>query len=97
MTFIYLLVFGFAATAVLGMVVDDDEMVVTAKYEGGTDVGITTFVGRRHHITHGAEGKAIAAHLPDDRLNELLEGETVLYYGEKKTNRKKLAKELKNH
>lgn len=70
------------SAAVLGLIVNEDEILVAAKYDGASDVGITVNVGRRHHITHGAEGKAIAAFLPKATLAKFLRNKNIFYHGE---------------
>lgn len=83
------------STAILGLIVDEDETLVAAKYEGGSDVGLTVNVGRRHHITHGAVGKAIAAFLPKDKLARLLRRKNIYYHGEpERFDKKRFEKEL---
>ncbi|HEX2965163.1 MAG TPA: IclR family transcriptional regulator C-terminal domain-containing protein, partial [Syntrophorhabdaceae bacterium] len=60
------------------------------------DIGVATVrIGRRWPISHGAEGKAIAAFLPDNSLNELLEQSELYFHGKpEKFDKKKLLKEL---
>lgn len=70
------------STAILGLIVNEDEILVAAKQDAEGDVGITVSIGRSHHITHGAEGKAIAAFLPKEKLARLLRSKTVFYHGE---------------
>ncbi|MBN2060869.1 MAG: IclR family transcriptional regulator [Deltaproteobacteria bacterium] len=68
------------STATLGLIVDD-QIFVISKNEGGVDVGITARIGRRFHISHSAEGKAIAAFLPEKDLEELLQSKELYFHG----------------
>jgi DNA-binding IclR family transcriptional regulator len=82
------------STATLGLIVDD-QLFVAAKYEGGRDVGLTVRVGRRFPLTHGADGKAIAAFLPEKELDELLQRADLYFHGDpKKLDRVRLKEEL---
>ena len=84
------------STATLGLIVDN-QIVVVAKYESGHDVGITVRIGRRFPLTHGAEGKAIAAFLPKQELDKLYQNPDLNFYGkQEKLNRTRLHKELKD-
>jgi DNA-binding IclR family transcriptional regulator len=81
-------------TATLGLIVDK-YLVVAAKYEDHRDIGVTVRIGRRWPISHGAEGKAIAAFLPEEKLNELLQEDELYFYGKpEKLDRKRLWQEL---
>jgi DNA-binding IclR family transcriptional regulator len=82
------------STATLGLIVDN-QIVVVAKYEGGHDVGITVRIGRRFPLTHSAEGKAIAAFLPEQEFDKLFQNPDLYFYGkQEKHNRARLQKEL---
>lgn len=82
------------STATLGLIVDN-QILVAAKYEGGRDVGITVRIGRRFPLTHGAEGKAIAAFLPEKELDELLQNGDLYFYGkQERLDRVRLQEEL---
>jgi DNA-binding IclR family transcriptional regulator len=82
------------STATLGYIADD-QLIVIAKYEGEKDVGLTVRIGRHFPFTHGAEGKAIAAFLPEKQLKELLKRKNLLFHGTpEKLERKRLADEF---
>lgn len=82
------------STATLGLMVDDQIMVI-AKYEGGKDVGLTVRIGRQHSITHGVEGKAIVAFLPEKEQNEILKRKDLFFHGNpEKLDRKRLMNEF---
>lgn len=67
------------STAALALIVSN-QMTIVAKQEGsGSDLGITVRVGRNFHITHSAEGKAIAAYLPENELEALLQREDLFF------------------
>lgn len=72
------------STAILGLIVDDDEIIVVGKREGGKDLGVTVKIGRRFPITHSAEGKAIAAFLPAKELKKLLQKKNLYFYSDPK-------------
>lgn len=67
-------------TAALGLIADKN-VFVAAKHEGGNPLGITMRVGHRFPLTYGCHGKAIAAFLPENELDELLEEETLYFHG----------------
>jgi len=83
------------STSTLGLIVEK-QLVVAAKYEDRRDIGVATVrIGRRWPMTHGAEGKAIAAFLPEEQLNELLQEEELYFHGKPdKLDMKRLRKEL---
>jgi DNA-binding IclR family transcriptional regulator len=83
------------ATSTLGLIVDG-QILVAAKHEGGREVvGITVRIGRRWPLTHGAEGKAIAAFLPEKELDELLLRGDLYFHGKpEKFDRARLLEEL---
>ena len=70
------------STSVLGLIISENELIIAGKYEGGSDVGITVRIGRRIHISHSAEGKAIAAFLPEKDLKKLLQQKQLYFYGQ---------------
>lgn len=82
------------STAALALI-NEDQLSIVAKHEGGRDVGITVRVGRTFHITHSAEGKSIAAFLPKEELDGLLRRKD-LYFQDKsgKVDRKRLLLDL---
>lgn len=82
-------------TATLGLIVEK-HLVIAAKYEDKRDIGMATVrIGRRWPMTHGAEGKAIAAFLPEEQLDALLQEEELYFHGKpERLDRKRLKKEL---
>jgi DNA-binding IclR family transcriptional regulator len=82
------------ATVALG-IISDDKTYVVAQFEGAPGMGISSPIGYVTPITYGAHGKAIAAFLPQDELEELLKNEGLYFYGSPvKFNKAKLLKEL---
>ncbi len=81
-------------TATLGLITDRTVFVV-AKNEGGVDIGVTIRTGHRFPLSYGSHGKAIAAALPDQELEQLLK-EPKLYFhgGSEKLDRNRLTEEL---
>lgn len=68
------------ATVALG-VISDDKTYVVAQYEGAPGMGISSPIGYVTPITYGSHGKAIAASLPEDELQELLSSQPLHFYG----------------
>jgi DNA-binding IclR family transcriptional regulator len=68
------------ATVTLGLV-SDDKTYVLAEYEGAPGIGISSSIGYTTPITYGSHGKAIAASLPENELEELLKNEKLYFYG----------------
>ena len=82
------------ATVALG-VIFDNRAIVVAQYEGSPGVGISSPVGNVSPITYGAHGKAIAAFLPEDELEDLLKSGGLYFYGKPdKYDRNRLLREL---
>jgi DNA-binding IclR family transcriptional regulator len=82
------------ATVALG-IISEDKTYVVAQYEGAPGIGISSPIGYVTPITYGAHGKAIAAFLPKDELEELLKNKKLFFYGSPaKFNKTKLLKEL---
>ena len=82
------------ATVAFG-VISDDKTYVVAQYEGAPGIGISSPIGYVMPITYGAHGKAIAASLPEDELEELLNNKNLFFYGSPaKFNKTRLKKEL---
>jgi DNA-binding IclR family transcriptional regulator len=82
------------ATVALG-VISDDKTFVVAQYEGAPGIGISAPIGHVSPITYGSHGKAIAAFLPEDELEELLKNNKLYFYGSPdKYNETRLKKEL---
>jgi IclR family pca regulon transcriptional regulator len=81
-------------TAVLALILDD-HLSIVAKHEGINDLGITMRLGLKLHLTHGAEGKAIAAFMSEKELYDLLKQKSLYFYGvHKKPDKALLLKEL---
>lgn len=81
-------------TATFGLIADD-KVFVAAKYEGGTDIGITIRVGHRFPLTYGSHGKAIVSFLPAREQKSILGGKKLYFHGTpEKLDRNRLDKEL---
>jgi hypothetical protein len=64
-------------------------------WEGERDIGYTIRVGNRFPFTYGSHGKAIAAFLPREELDQLLRGKHLYFHGKPDGfNRQRLMKEL---
>ena len=88
------LVKGAGGTATFGLIVDD-KVFVAAKYEEGTDIGITIRVGQRFPLTYGSHGKAIVSFLPAKEQKSILDGKKLYFHGTpEKLDRNRLDKEL---
>jgi DNA-binding IclR family transcriptional regulator len=82
------------ATAAIGLIADKN-VFVAAKHEGGHVLGITMRVGHRFPLTYGCHGKAIAAFLPEEELDSLLQEEDLYFHGDpSKFDRQRLNKEM---
>jgi DNA-binding IclR family transcriptional regulator len=82
------------ATVALG-VISDDKTFVVAQYEGAPGIGISSAIGHVTPVTYGAHGKAIAAFLPENELEELLKNKELYFHGSpQKFSRSRLKKEL---
>jgi len=82
------------ATAALGLIADKN-VFVAAKHEGERVLGITMRVGHRFPLTYGCHGKAIAAFLPEEELDRLLQDEKLYFHGEpSQLNRARLLQEI---
>lgn len=83
------------STAALALIVNNQLTIVAKQESGGNEVGITVRVGRNFHLTHSAEGKAIAAFLPENELDELLQGKELFFQNKSgKVDRKRLLLDL---
>jgi DNA-binding IclR family transcriptional regulator len=69
------------STAVFG-VISGDQFFVVAKDDGNLDIGLDIAVGRRFHLTLGAHGKAIVAHLSPANRKAVLAQEKLYFYGD---------------
>ena len=82
------------ATVTLG-VISDDKTYIVAEYLGAPGIGISSPIGYVTPITYGSHGKAIAAFLPKDELEELLKNNDLYFYGRpEKFNKQRLLEEL---
>jgi DNA-binding IclR family transcriptional regulator len=68
------------STALFGLISGDNVFIV-AKQEADQNIGITTRVGHRFNITHGAHGKAILAFLPQEEREKVLIRARVFFHG----------------
>jgi len=68
------------ATVTLGLI-SDNKTYVVAEFEGAPGIGISSRIGYTTPITYGSHGKAIAASLPENELEELLHKESLYFYG----------------
>lgn len=81
-------------TATLGLI-SANRVYVAATHEGGVDIGVTIRTGHRFPLTYGSHGKAIAACLPKNDLDELLLDSDLYFHGSPQTlDRIRLKKEL---
>ena len=67
-------------TAALG-IIDGDTVVVVSRYESDKNIGVTIRVGNHVPISYGSHGKAIAAFMPEDDLNALLQKKKLYFHG----------------
>jgi DNA-binding IclR family transcriptional regulator len=68
------------ATAALGLIADRNVFVAN-KRENGSAIVVTMRVGHRFPLTYGCHGKAIAAFLPQNELDDLLKEKKLYFYG----------------
>jgi DNA-binding IclR family transcriptional regulator len=82
-------------TALFGLI-NGDHVFVVAKREGNQNIGFSTRLGHRFHITLGAHGKAIVAFLPEKDREKVLAKKKVYFYGDPaRLNMKRLRDDLK--
>ncbi|MDD5337865.1 MAG: IclR family transcriptional regulator [Dehalococcoidales bacterium] len=82
------------ATVTMGVIFKDVTFTV-AEYLGAPGMGVSSPIGYTTPITYGSHGKAIAAFLPQDELDELLKSKDLYFYGTPgKFDKKKLLDEL---
>jgi len=67
-------------TALLG-IISGEHLIVTAKRDGDTRLGITIEIGHRFQVTAGAHGKAIVSFLADEKYKKIMEGKKLYFYG----------------
>jgi DNA-binding IclR family transcriptional regulator len=81
-------------TAILGLIAGES-VFVAAKQEGGRDIGYTIRIGNRFPLTYGSHGKAIAAFLGKEELDQLLQSKNLYFHGKPDNfDRNKLTEEL---
>jgi DNA-binding IclR family transcriptional regulator len=68
-------------TATLGLIADKN-VFVAAKREGKGPIVITVRVGHRFPLSYGCHGKAIAAFLPEEELENLLKDKKLYFQGD---------------
>jgi DNA-binding IclR family transcriptional regulator len=68
------------ATVALGLI-SNDKAYVISQYEGAPEINISSRLGNATSITFGAHGKAIAAFLPRNELDDLLKRKELFFYG----------------
>jgi DNA-binding IclR family transcriptional regulator len=82
-------------TALFGLI-NGDYLFVVAKREGNQNIGFSTRLGHRFHITLGAHGKAIVAFLPEMQREKILARKKLHFYGDPSgINMKRLRDDLK--
>jgi DNA-binding IclR family transcriptional regulator len=67
--------------AALFGLINGEYVFVIAKREGNQNIGFTTRLGHRFHITLGAHGKAIVAFLPEAEREKILSKKRVYFHG----------------
>jgi DNA-binding IclR family transcriptional regulator len=67
-------------TAALG-IIDGDNVVVVSRYESNMNIGVAIRVGSKVPLSFGSHGKAIAAFMPQDDLDVLLQKEKLYFHG----------------
>lgn len=83
------------STALLG-IIDNKNVFVVAKQEADQTIGVTTRIGHRFSITHGAHGKAIVSFLPEDERETILKQNRLFFHGNaSKFSHERLKSEIK--
>jgi DNA-binding IclR family transcriptional regulator len=83
------------STALLG-IIDNANFFIVAKQEADQTVGVTTRIGHRFSITHGAHGKTIVSFLPDADREKILHHDKLFFHGNaSRLNRERLDGEIK--
>lgn len=81
-------------TAFLGLT-SANQVFTVAKHESDRSFGVTIRLGHRFHISSGAHGKAIVAHMPKKKQMVILKKKRLYFYGDiSKLHRKRLSREL---
>jgi DNA-binding IclR family transcriptional regulator len=82
-------------TALFGLI-NGDHLFVIARREGNQNIGFSTRLGHRFHITLGAHGKAIVSFLPEIQREKMLARKKLHFYGDpSRMNIKRLRDDLK--
>jgi DNA-binding IclR family transcriptional regulator len=88
------LVSKIGTTAALGLIAGRN-VFVAAKREGPGPVVVTMRVGHRLPLTYGCHGKALAAFLNEDELEDLLKDKKLYFYGDpSRFNQAKVLKDI---
>jgi len=86
---------GTNGTALFGLI-NGEHVFIVAKREGNQNIGFSTQLGHRFHITLGAHGRAIVAFLPEKDREKILAKRKVYFYGDRsRLNIKRLRDDLK--
>ena len=67
-------------TALLGIIAGN-HLIVAAKKDSNSHLGITIETGHRFHLTAGAHGKAIVTFLPEDERAQILKRKRLYFHG----------------
>ncbi len=67
-------------TALLG-IISRDHLIVVAKEDGNSHIGITIEMGHRFHLTAGAHGKAVVSFLTDVERKKILARKRLYFHG----------------
>ncbi|MCF8092604.1 MAG: IclR family transcriptional regulator [Desulfotignum sp.] len=82
------------ATVLLGIICHD-QFFIAAKYDGNDQLSVTIRLNQSLHITHGAHGKAIFAHLDEKEQSRIFDAGQLLFHGETRDlDEKELHREL---
>jgi len=82
------------STALLG-IIDNTNVFIVTKQEADQTIGVTTRIGHRFSLTHGAHGKAIVAFLPEADQAKVLKEDKLFFHGKaSKFNRGRLEGEI---
>ncbi len=82
------------STALFG-IISEESLIVVAKREVDTGIGITVGIGHRFPMTWGAHGKAIAAFMDEQQRKHALSRKKLYFHGEPKAfDIKRLNKEM---
>ncbi|NNG01071.1 MAG: IclR family transcriptional regulator [Desulfobacteraceae bacterium] len=62
--------------------ISSEQVFTVAKHEGDRKIGVTIRLGHRFHITSGAHGKVLVAHMPENEREALLKRDRLFFYGD---------------